>query len=446
MAVALSHEGLERSAAAVADELAVACDCDRVAIGLTHRRLIEVHALSHGAELNGRSRELREIAAAMDEAADQTVTVRFPPQPEDRPLITLAHAELAQRQAAGALCTVPMGKDGRIVGAVTFERRSARPFEQSTIDFAEDAVALLAELLELKQRLEEAPVARLAAVVASYPKRLLGAGHGRLKIVSAAIIAAAAALTLIPVPASVVAPAHIEGAVQRVLVAPADGFLKQVHARPGDTVRAGQLLAELADEDLQLELRRWENEVSRHETAYSEALARQDRAQVVIAQARAGEARAQLEVVRSHIERGRLVAPFDGVLIKGDLKQQLGAPVRKGDTLLTLAPFEQFRVILDVEDRDVARVQAGNVGRIALSTRPDDTHAIRIVRVKPVASTVDGRNVFETEAAFEGPGPRDLRPGLEGIGKIDAGNRPLYWIIGNRAFDWLRLTFWSLSR
>lgn len=446
VAVALSHEGLDRSAAAVADELAVACDCDRVAIGLSSRRLIEVVALSHGADLKGRSRELREIAAAMDEAADQSVTVRFPPQPEDRPLITLAHAELAQRQAAGALCTVPMARDGRIVGAVTFERRSARPFEQSTIDLAEDAVALLGELFALKQQVEEAPIARLGAMVAAYPARLFGAGHNRLKVVSAAIVALAAALTLIPVPASVVAPAHIEGAVQRVLVAPADGFLKQVHARPGDSVRAGQLLAELADEDLQLELRRWENEVGRHETAFAEALARQDRAQVVIAQARAGEARAQLEVVRSHIERSRLVAPFDGVLIKGDLKQQLGAPVRKGDTLLTLAPFEQFRVILDIEDRDVARVSAGTTGRIALSARPDDTHAIRIVRIKPVATTVDGRNVFETEATFEGPGPRDLRPGLEGVGKIEGGTRPLYWIIGNRAFDWLRMTFWSLSR
>jgi len=46
------------------------------------------------------------------------------------------------------------------------------------------------------------------------------------------------------------APARLEGAVQRVLAAPADGYLKQTHVRPGDHVKEGQLVAELADEDL----------------------------------------------------------------------------------------------------------------------------------------------------------------------------------------------------
>ena len=43
------------------------------------------------------------------------------------------------------------------------------------------------------------------------------------------------------------ASARLEGAVQRVLSASEDGFLREVHVRPGDLVKAGQVLAELSD-------------------------------------------------------------------------------------------------------------------------------------------------------------------------------------------------------
>ena len=73
------------------------------------------------------------------------------------------------------------------------------------------------------------------------------------------------------------APTRLEGQVQRALVAPNDGFLKSAHVRADDAVKEGQLLAELSDEDLRLERRRWEAEVARFENTYAEAQAKQDR-------------------------------------------------------------------------------------------------------------------------------------------------------------------------
>ena len=81
------------------------------------------------------------------------------------------------------------------------------------------------------------------------------------------------------------------------MVAPADGYLKQAHVRPGDRVKAGQLLAELADEDLKLEERKAQSEVSQLENSYGTALVKQDRAEVAILGAKLEEARAQLALV-----------------------------------------------------------------------------------------------------------------------------------------------------
>ena len=50
-----------------------------------------------------------------------------------------------------------------------------------------------------------------------------------------------------------VAQARAEGAVQRVIAAPADRFVRTVSRRPGEAVRADDVLVQLEDQDLKLE-------------------------------------------------------------------------------------------------------------------------------------------------------------------------------------------------
>jgi multidrug resistance efflux pump len=254
-------------------------------------------------------------------------------------------------------------------------------------------------------------------------------------------VAAVVALLLVPVQYRVGAHARIEGSIQRALVAPADGFLRQVHARPGDRVKTGQVLAELAEDDLKLEHRKWQSELTQHENAASAALARSARAEYVINQAKADEARAQLDLTERQLARTRVVAPFDGVVIKGDLTQSLGAPVRRGDVLLTVAPAGEFRLLVEVDERDIPGIQSGDRGSVALGAL-DRALPFRVARVTPVATTRDGRNFFEVEGELD-ESPSMLRPGLQGVAKIEAGSRPLAWIWTHRVLDWARLAFWS---
>ena len=68
-----------------------------------------------------------------------------------------------------------------------------------------------------------------------------------------------------------------------------------------------------------------------------------------------------------HHARTRLVAPFDGVVVKGDLTQSLGSPVAKGDVLFEVAPLDGYRVILSIDERDISDVREGGRGRLAKS-------------------------------------------------------------------------------
>ena len=445
IAAALEQDSAERATLAVANEIERLLDCDRVSIGYIARRTVRVAATSHSASAGSGLRPLKEVGAAMDEAIDQRVAIRFPPLPGDRPRIVLAHAELAQSQGSGAICTVALVRGTEPLGALTCERRGAQPFDDASVALLEDIAAAIGPLLQMARERDHTALSRLGANLAAVTRRVLRPGHWRVKALAVALLLGAAALPFVPVNHRVTAPARLEGAIQRTLVAPADGFLRQTHVRPGDTVRQGQVLAELAEEDLNFEKRRWESEVARYEGVHAEALARQDRAQLVIAQARAAEARAQLDVVEQQLLRSRLIAPFDGVVIKGDLKQQLGAPVKRGDTLLVLAPAAEFRVIVEVDERDIGAIRVGQQGAVALAASPNHDYALAVARIKPVAATRDGRNFFEVEATLP-EADETLRPGLEGVAKIDIEHRPLYWVLGHRAIDWMRLAFWSWIR
>ena len=90
---------------------------------------------------------------------------------------------------------------------------------------------------------------------------------------------------------------------------------------------------------------------------------------------------------------------------------------------MTLAPDERFRVIIEVDERDIARVRPGQHGRLALAATPGETLAFRVSRILPVAVAADGRNFFEVEAVFDDEG-NALRPGLRGVAKIGVGEHP----------------------
>ena len=442
LATVEAHERFTEAATAFATELAIAFACERVSIGLSGRRRVKVEALSHATEFRANQSLLRDIGAAMEEAVWQGATLIYPLPEGAQPRVDRAHADLAQRHGSAWISTVPLIKSGQPCGAITLERSNATPMGRAELTLCENIAALLGPLLEIKRTVDRPWPAKLAGALSEAVAPLFGSGHLAVKAVAGAALAVLLGAAFITADYRVSAPARLEGAVQRVLAAPADGYLKQTHVRPGDHVKEGQLVAELADEDLKLEERKAQSEVSQLENSYGTALVKQDRAEVAILGAKLEEVRAQLALAQARLQRTQVQAPFDGIVITGDLTQSLGAPVKKGETLMTVAPEHDFRVIVEVDERDIADVKLGKPGSLALSALPADTFPLEVTRITPVATTGPGRNYFEVEAKLKGKAEQ-LRPGLLGVGKVEAGSRSLLWIWTHRISDWARLTLWS---
>ncbi|MFL6693780.1 MAG: HlyD family efflux transporter periplasmic adaptor subunit [Ramlibacter sp.] len=434
VAAALSRASLGEAAAAFTAELCELMDCARGSVGVLEQGVLRLAGSSHPAELQPGQPAASALLDAMQEALDQQQSVAWPGLPE-HDVITLAHRQLA---TAGAACSIPLVDGTRVVGALTLERASPA-FAAVELDALHDLARLAGPVFELKRQLALPWHLRL---LQSARERLVTPSQRQLAFGGGAVLLLLA--LAIPVPWRVSAPARLEGSVQRAVVAAADGFLQQANVRPGDRVRAGQVLAELASQDLELERRRRESEMRQHESGYRAAQAGSDRTQMVTFQAKAAEAQAMLSLVETQLERARIEAPFDGIVIKGDLSQSLGAPVQRGDVLMVLAPNDSFRLILEVDEADIGAVRPGQSGRLVLAAQPDQTLQFTTRRMVPVAATGEGRNYFEVEAALE-DGLAQLRPGLSGVGKVSAGWRPIGWLLAHRAVDWMRLAWWKVA-
>lgn len=437
----LAHRRFGPAATALANELAALLHCDRVSIGLVQDGAVRMAAVSHSSSENHGGDDFLSIAAAMDECVDQQAAILYPPPSRGQPRITLAHAALAKRMGGVTLLTLPLVEGMDVVGALTIESQQGVGFSEAEVTRLEHMAGLIGPLLLLKREASRPALQRIGRGLRSGWRKLTGPGHVTLKTATAGGLLTLALLTLWPVDYRVTSPVRLEGRVQRSLSAPGDGFIQTVHARPGDTVLAGQVLVELAKQDLMLELRRWQSELAQHENTYGAAMSSGDRAQLAVSLARMQEAKAQVDLVQGQLTRARIEAPFDGVVISGDLSQSLGTPVERGHTLLTVAPSQGRRLILEVDERDIAGVAPGQKGEFALKALPGRALGLVVRRVTPVASNKDGRNFFEVEAAMMGS-DLDLRPGLEGVAKIDAGRHSLAWIWTHRAMDWMRMSLW----
>ena len=128
--------------------------------------------------------------------------------------------------------------------------------------------------------------------------------------------------------------------------------------------------------------------------------------------------------------------------VSGDLGQSLGAPVGRGDVLFEVAPLEAFRVVLEVDESDVRDIREGQRGSLILTSAPQQALPFEVRTVTPISTSEEGRNFFRVESELLEP-PGDLRPGMEGVGKVTIGSRRLVWIWTHDLLDRLRLLFWS---
>jgi multidrug efflux pump subunit AcrA (membrane-fusion protein) len=442
LAAAGEQAGFDAIAFAVVNELARTIGCGRVSLGLVEPRGLRLAATSHAAWFDRRADLVAAIEAAMEEAAFQNRALRHPRAEGAPGQVDVAHRTLAGTWGARGVATALFRDRGRVRGALTAERTSGEPFSDEDVATLELSAALLGPLLAAEARDRRLVSGRLRAGAGRLLDKIVGPRHPAAKLSALAAILVLLGLALVEGEFRITARSVLEGSVQRAAVAPFEGFVREAPVRAGDLVKAGDLMAVLDDRDLRFERLKWSGEREKLVQRQREAIAKNDRAGFGVIAAQLGQSDAEIALVDEKLKRTRVTAPIDGVVVSGDLSQTLGAPVETGRVLFEVAPLDGYRVALQVSEFDVRHVAVGQEGTLVLAGMGGEPLPLRVTKVTPVSTPQDGRNAFRVEAAIEGA-PHHLRPGMEGVAKVRAGEERLLWIWSRPILERLRLLVWT---
>jgi len=212
------------------------------------------------------------------------------------------------------------------------------------------------------------------------------------------------------------------------------GKVKALHVEPGQQVKAGDLLCEIDDTDLQNQKASVMVEIKGGELAVDRVQHNYDRAQelyksklitketfdnlesdLAIAKNDLAKSQRSLQTVNDLISKARIVAPTDGMVLQVQvLLGQVVVPavsVNAGTTLMTVADLSKLLVATNVNQVDVSLLQLKQLVKLTMDSAKQETMEGRVRFIAPVAVITNNVKGFRVEASILKPSPK-LRPGM----------------------------------
>ncbi len=431
------HSDPDTSATAVATSLARDMGAERVSLGMLQGNRIRIRGVSHSSSFDPRVAGILALESVMLECCQRKEAILC--SGEDKAdQASPAHQQLAEREARSAVCSVPLKDGDAVVGVLLFEFAN----DAAELRLCQTLGVLLGSPFAQQERRQRPLWKKLLSPATDSVRGSLLKGGTRSVALIFLLLGCAGLLAMMKGTYRVAAPASLEGRVQQAVVAPYEGYVAESYHRAGEVIAAGETIAELETREMLLEQQHLIGEKEQHDKQYRQSLARLEKARAHIYQAKIDQTETQLRLLEKKIQRARLVSPLDGIIITGDLSRALGAPVAQGDLLFEVAPLDEYRLVLQVQEEDIAEVRSGLEGELTLKALPDRSIRFRIDKVSPVFEEHAEGIHYRVEALFETRHP-ELRPGMQGVARIIIGARSYGWIYLHRLIDAVRLWMWS---
>ncbi len=415
----IEHESLLIATMAIANELAAQLNFDRVSIGIVKKKHMEVFALSNSQEIDKKSNLLVLIAKAMDEAMDQQQTILHSKIDKDNAVIQIAHNKLLNLSGSQIIVTVLLIHNNITVGAILIEKFND---DNLDINLCELIAGIIAPIIKLKLDNEQSLTIRVSRNIKNHFKKIFQKDNNLKKLGYFLFISITIFLLFFKTEYRISADAILEGKIQRILAAPVKSFIATSNVRVGDVVKKDQLMATLDDKDLLLEKMKLQSKKNQLSKEYIESFATGNRSDSSIIKAKIKQVEIQLQLINEQLSRLKIIAPFSGIVIEGDLEKSSRAPVERGDILFKIAPLNKYRIILKVNESEINNIKQNQHGYLNLTSLPNISIKFKVKNITPLSIAENNTNYFRVEATALNQ-INKLRPGMSGVGKIEVGKR-----------------------
>lgn len=416
-------------------------ECEQVAMGMVRSRRVELICVSGMDEPKSNSPGTRTITQAMEECLDRQRTILQQPESESSDDRYRLHSQWRQASGGAAVVSAPVIANGRCLAIVSIRQMPRARLGAHDLALIERLLGHVAQVLPLLQRAAMSTPERLRARCTAGAQWLMAPQAAGRKLLMLATLTLCAwfffgSMTHVVTVQTIVSPAEM-----RHLVAPFEGRIATAPVLEGDEVAAGDILASMDTTELELERRRLEMELKVIDTEVAQAVGQQDLAAAAVAMSRRDLVKANLDLVAYRFEAAHIRAPFDAVVVRTNLDEQRGAVVPQGEALITLANRDRLSLEMLVPEGSIRHVRLEQEARFASNAEPERALDCVVLSISPSTEVRENRSVFVVESEI--PHDPDVRIGMKGVSRIDAGKRAVWWIALHRGIDAVRLRMWS---
>ena len=434
------HRRFLPAAMALCNEMRSRWQASRVSLGLPKGRYVRARAMSETEKFDRKTEDVQRVEAAMEECYDQDLEVAWPSPPE-APTIARAARELATRGSQASVISLPLRREGKVVGVVTAERPVEQPFGDDDLLVMRLACELCtARLIELSQT-DRWIGARAAAGIRRGAAVAVGPKHTWLKLLAIAVAGFVGFALFAQGADNAEGTFVLQAARHQVVAAPYAERLMEVHVEPGDRVEKGQLLAQLRRDKIDAQLAQVQADYAIKMNEYSANLDANEHSKAEAALQEARKAQAQAKMLETMLAESAVVAPVAGQVLEGDWKRFSAPPVKENQQLFVIAPEQRFEAELLIPEDEIIGVEAGSRGELAATGQPDLRIGFTVLWVSPIAEPVGQKNVYRVRARLDRQVDW-LRHGIEGVAKVRVGQASYARLWTRPVVNWVRMKLW----
>jgi len=229
---------------------------------------------------------------------------------------------------------------------------------------------------------------------------------------------------------------------RRALVQPeVEGVVGKVLVHEGQTVRQGQVLAEMEAWNLRSAVAEAQSKYESAMLQMNHALAANDGTEAGVYRVQADFWKAEVDRAGQLLGKAQLRSPIDGVVATPHVEDFAGRKLEQGDAFAEVVDTSQVMVDLAIDDADAGLLRAGERAVVKLNSYPTRTFHGQVAVVSPKGTIIHDGAVFYARVAVANSDGA-IRAGMEGRGKVRTGWYPAGYVFFRRLFLWVYGKVW----
>ncbi len=448
----ISHEitstlNLDRVLLTIVNQAASLVPYDRAAISLIDRSKVELAAVSGKMELDKKSAEMRELAGIVTWAAGLEKGLYIS---EFNEKIVTDREETREKfkahfSATGnkSFVSIPLKDEEGVLGLLTFESATPYFLDERHLEVASILANQATVAIRNAQLYRQVPLINIMEPLMQKKAALMKMPQSRKLAWSAGIILLLLILIFVPWNMKVVGDVTILPASKTPVVAEVEGIVKSVSVPEGTLLKKGAIIASMVDNEYRLALEQnltrgdlLRKEISRSESTGDSVAARMSRIEL-------DQVERDISYYEKQLERTRIVAPVDGMLVTPKLEEKIGMLLKKGDEFCSIADMRAPRAEITLLEGDTGYVNTGQRVRLKMNAFPTRKFHGSVRLLGSQMSMQGDTPHFRVEAKIDNPGLL-LRSGMVGKAKVEVGKHSVGYVLLRDPvrFIWKKLWVW----